>query len=63
MEVSWNGVTPKSSMLIGFSIKNQAFWGSTIYGNPHMYIYIYVYTHLEPQLHPPSPQVLSQLFC
>jgi hypothetical protein len=34
MEVSWNGVTPKSSILMGFSIINYLFWGSTIYGNP-----------------------------
>ena len=27
LEVSWNGDTPKSSMLIGFSIANHPFWG------------------------------------
>ena len=36
MEVSWNGGTPKSSTLIGFSIINQPFWGSPIYGTPQM---------------------------
>ena len=36
MGVSWNGGTPKSSILIGFSIINHPFWGTTILGNPHM---------------------------
>ncbi len=42
MEVSWNGGTPKSSILIGFSILHHPFWGiyTTISGNPHN-IYIY----------------------
>ena len=31
--VSLNGGTPKSSILIGFSIKNHPFWGTTILGN------------------------------
>ena len=39
MELSWNRGTPKSSMLIGFSLVNHPFWGTTIYGNP-----IYVIT-------------------
>ena len=34
MEVSQNRGTPKSSILVGFSITNQAFWGTTIYGKP-----------------------------
>jgi hypothetical protein len=29
------GGTPKSSIWIGFSIINQPFWESPIYGNPH----------------------------
>ena len=33
MGVSENGGTPKSSMLIGFSIINHPFWGTTIFGN------------------------------
>jgi hypothetical protein len=36
MDVSWNGGTPKSSILIGFFITNHPFWGTPIYGNPHM---------------------------
>ena len=36
LDVSLNGVTPKSSILIGFSIINHPFWGTTILGNPHL---------------------------
>ena len=30
------GLSPKSLIVRGFSIINHPFWGSTIYGNPHM---------------------------
>ena len=33
MGVSKNRGTPKSSILIGFSIINYPFWGTTIFGN------------------------------
>ena len=36
MDVSKNSGTPKSSILIGFSIINHPFWGTTIFGNTHM---------------------------
>ena len=36
MEVSWNEGTPTSSILMGFSIISQPFWGTSILGNPHM---------------------------
>ena len=36
MDVSENSGTPKSSILIGFSIINHPFWGTTIFGNTHM---------------------------
>ena len=36
MGVSLNGGTPKSSILIGFSIINHPFWGTTILGNPQI---------------------------
>jgi len=36
MAVSETGDTPKSSILIGFSIVNHPFWGITIFGNTHM---------------------------
>ena len=36
MDVSENRGTPKSSILIGFSIINHPFLGTPIFGNPHM---------------------------
>ena len=36
MDVSKNRGTPKSSILIGFSIINHPFWGTSIFGNTHM---------------------------
>ena len=33
---SLNGGTHKSSILIGFSVINHPFWGTTIYGNTHI---------------------------
>ena len=36
MVVSENGGTPKSSILIGFSIINHPFWGTPIFGNTHI---------------------------
>ena len=36
MGVSKNNGTPKSSILIGFSIMNQPFWGTPIFGNTHI---------------------------
>ena len=37
MGVSKNRSTPKSSILIGFSLINHPFWGTTIFGNTHIY--------------------------
>ena len=37
IEVSWNGGSPKSSNLIGFSTINRQFWVVPIYGNFHMF--------------------------
>ena len=42
MGVSKNKGTPKSSILIRFSIINHPFWGTPIFGNTHIYIYIYL---------------------
>ena len=39
MGVSKNRGTPKSSILIGFSIINHPFWGTSIFGNTHMFIF------------------------
>ena len=36
MDVSENSGTPKSSIVIGFSIINHPFWGTPIFGNTHM---------------------------
>ena len=36
MGASKNRGTPKSSILIGFSIINHPFWGTPIFGNTHM---------------------------
>ena len=36
MNVSENSGTPKSSILIGFSIINHPFWGTPIFGNPYI---------------------------
>ncbi len=36
MGVSKNNGTPKSSILIGFSIINHPFWGTIIFGNTHI---------------------------
>ena len=39
MGVCKNSDTPKSSILIGFSIINHPFWGTPIFGNTHISIY------------------------
>ena len=36
MDVSENKITPKSSILIGFSIINHPFWGTPVFGNTHI---------------------------
>ena len=43
MGVSKNRGTPKSSILIGFSIINHPFWGTIIFGNTHIYIYMFFF--------------------
>ena len=40
MDVSENSDTPKSSILIGFSIINHPFGDTTIFGNTYIYIYL-----------------------
>ena len=37
LDVSENSGTPKSSILIGFSIINHPFWGTPIFGNTHLF--------------------------
>ena len=38
MDVSENSGTPKSPILIGFSIVNHPFWGTPIFGNTQLII-------------------------
>ena len=40
MGVSKNNGTPKSSILIGFSIIDHPFWDTPIFGNIHMAIFL-----------------------
>ena len=40
--VSENSGTPKSSILIGFSIINHPFWGTSIFGNIHLDVPLYL---------------------
>ena len=42
MGVSKNNGTPKSSILIGFSIINHPFWGTPIFGNTHIGFQVWV---------------------
>ena len=42
MDVSENRGTPKSSIVIGFSIINHPFWGLPIFGNTHICLTILV---------------------
>ena len=45
MDVSENSGTPKSSILIGFSIINHPF-GVPLFLETPIYIYIYIYTYI-----------------
>ena len=47
MGVSNNNGTPKSSILIGFSIINHPFWGTPIFGNIHIINYHQKYCFQE----------------
>ena len=51
MGVSKNNGTPKSSILIGFSIINHPFWDTPIFGNTQIdghYLGQFMYTPLLP---------------
>ena len=57
VDVSENSGTPKSSILIGFSIINHQFWGTSIIGNTHVWCHI-------ASLHvfiPPAPRFKTWL--
>ena len=62
MDVSKNTGTPKSFILIGFSIINHPFWGTPIFGNTHIYCLmgtpIYYY---YPQKFPYSLYVTGEM--
>ena len=47
MGVSKNRGTPKSSILIGFPLINHPFWGTTIFGNTHMFQLDFHQQHME----------------
>ena len=49
MGVSKNRDTPKSSILIGFSIINHPFWGAPIFGNTHIFLCFRISNHQFPQ--------------
>ena len=42
MGVSKSSGTPKSSILVGFSIINHPFWGTPIFGNIHIHVFLFV---------------------
>ena len=45
LDVSENSGTPKSSILIGFSIINHPFWGTSIFGNTQLQLQYYILAH------------------
>ena len=49
MGVSKNNGTPKSSILIGFSIINHPFWDTPIFGNTYIYIFSYLFSNFWMQ--------------
>ena len=57
MDVSENSGTPKSSILIGFSIINHPFWATTIFGNAYIKPWILCLKGIT--CHPKIPQLNS----
>ena len=49
MGVSENRGTPKSSILIGISIINHPFWGTTIFGNTYIIMMLHLATRFVCQ--------------
>ena len=64
MDVSENNGTPKSSILIGFSIINHPFWGTLILGNTYIFVVLSLFLiHLHPfLLNEEIPQVSNHTF-
>ena len=52
MGVSKNNGTPKSSILIGFSIINHPFWGTPIFGNTHILFTVNTHLYVRKCSHP-----------
>ena len=48
MGVSKNIGTPKSSILMVFSIINHPFWGTPIFGNTHVKIHTFRFLNFSP---------------
>ena len=64
MGVSKNSGTPKSPILIGFSIINHPFWGTPILGNTHIEHVNWNNTLKPPnQVHPPHVPPMNFLLC
>ena len=64
MDVSENNGTPKSSILIGFSILNHPFWGTLILGNTYIFVVLSLFLiHLHPFFfNEEIPQVSNHTF-
>ena len=56
LDVSKNSGTPKSSILIGFSVINHPFWGTPMFGNIHLTTQIYL---CLIQISPANPNLKS----
>ena len=62
MDVSENNGTPKSSILIGFSIINHSYWGTPSFGNTHVVTVVFTPTSLPPELQGCQPTCWNCLF-
>ena len=54
--------TPKSSILIGFSIINHPFWGTPILGNTHL-TSLKVTTNCQDYMHEPLHEAVEEVKC
>ena len=57
-----SGKTPKSSILIGFSIINHPFWGTPIFGNTHVYFQIKCFVLLTPGMNQIEEHIFKHIF-
>ena len=66
LDVSENSGTPKSSILIGFSIINHPCWGTPIFGNIHLYIRPFIegfYISPHSTKLDPEPIIVGKALC